>query len=102
MALQGSYEDAQGVTHASAYAKIVELTLDPVNSTARATVHVYHDSAAKTAGKTQVTSEYYTFEPSIYDSVFGIAALDALNANPQKNAYAELKNLDRFTGYTDV
>lgn len=102
MALQGSYEDEHGVTHASAYAVVGNVRLDYLASRAIVTVNIFHDSTAKTNGKVPVIVNCYDYYGSDFTSNFGTAALSPVDANPQKNAYDDVKLKSDFSGWSDV
>ena len=117
MALQGSIETADGVTHAQAYAKIVEINANWLDKYARAVVNVYHDLAARQARKQPIQQISFDFNSSAvedvvvddvvttqgrksFDEIFSVEELD--EANPVAALYAYLETRQAFNGWTEV
>jgi hypothetical protein len=102
MALQKSYEDIHGSTHASAYAKIVDIRMNTLGKVAEVTLYVYKDAAARAAQKAPVGGKTYLVAGDDYDPIFSVGALDPADANPIKLAYGAIKAYPEWVGATDV
>jgi hypothetical protein len=102
MALQQSYLDDFGSTHATAYFRITGLTLDVVNKIASWSIGIYVDATARADNKAILKSWHYTLTESDYDAWFAPAVLNVENQNPQERAYVYLKTLDEYDGASDV
>lgn len=105
MALQLSYDDRFGTTHASAYHRVLSLELFVDSQAARVRVGTYKDAQARTDGKEVLITLDYTFTattPATYDDLFGVTALDVVDMNPIKSVYNHLKTLPEWAGASDV
>jgi len=102
MALQKSYEDVHGTTHASAYAKIIAVTLNTLFKVAVVDLFVYKDEAARQAVKEPVARMKYRYEGEDYDDHFSITEMDVEDKNPVKIAYDLIKGTPEWTGSIDV
>jgi len=112
MALQKSWDDEFGATHASAYARVIRIDMDIEHATATATVGIYVDSAARNAGKKPFQRRSYNFDtlsgsslvPSTASARFAdLFAVGVLNTkNPTKSVYDHIKTLSEWSGATDV
>ena len=102
MALQMSFDDDFGSTHASAYHRISSLTLLPDPKIASMEMEIYVDAAARAAAKTPLLKRHYVIEGNDFDTYFAPAVLDVVDQNPQERAYEFLKTLDEYDGASDV
>jgi len=94
MALQKSYEDETGTTHASAYAKIAGIEMGTTDRVANVRVCIYKDAAARAADKKPVRVMRYQYQGDDYDALFSAAAMDPVDTNPIKLLYIDLKARD--------
>lgn len=105
MALQLSYDDSFGTTHASAYHRVVALQLNISEQVAKVQVGTYKDAQARSDGKDLVSVKAYMFTPTTtpaYADLFGVAVMDPVDTNPIKVVYGHLKTLPEWSGASDV
>lgn len=102
MSLQISYEAQTGVTHASAYHKIIRMGNDRENGQMSIGVSIFKDEQAKIDGKSPVGSRHYSIRSTDYDTYFANAVLDTEGQNTVERAYVYLKTLDEYSGASDV
>ena len=102
MALQKSYEDIYGVTHASAYSKVEIFEPHTSEKVVNIQVHTYVDAAARSAGKRAVHVRHYRYEDTDYDALLSPTVMDPVDKNPIKLIYVKLKTLDEWDGAIDV
>ncbi len=113
MALQGSYTDEAGDTHANAYAIVAEINANWQNQTAHVTVMIFHRQSAWQNGKKPVVSIYYDFYPAeqvdpetqevirpAFNDLFATNKLDA--KNPVKVSYEYIGTLAEWAGWVTV
>jgi len=103
MALQKSWDDDFGSTHASAYGRVLNVELDVAGERAFVKAGVYVNAAARNAGKDPFKVMTYLFDadstPS-YADLFGVSVMDT--KNPIQATYDHIKTLDEWSGATDV
>ena len=102
MALQKSFDDAHGSTHASAYHRVTSLHLDIEHKIAEWSVNTYKDSQARADGKVPVNVKTFMLTDTDYDTYFAPSVLDVVDQNPQERVYVYLKTLDEYDGASDV
>jgi len=100
MALELSYENAQGVT--GNYWKIKSLRFDYSHPEVFLDVELFVSAAARSAGKQPVEVRKYQWIDTDFTGWFDSATLDVVNQNPQERAYVKLKTLPEFSGAVDV
>jgi len=99
MALQLS--ETQSTGNSGDYWRIVTCSIDYQNTLAGCTVALYNDQAGRDAGNNPI--KYINFNWNSEDFPFDTATLDALNMNPVKKMYDEIKALAPWNGSaTDV
>ena len=94
MALQASYTDDYGATHADAYVQIQSLFLFP--SMIHMDVAYFHNAAARskadeTAQKAVINHFQFQISGSDFNTYFADGVLDDDGKSPYKQAYAYLK-----------
>ena len=92
MALQISYEDQFGVTHGSAYCRIVKAILDLEANTVDVEVGIWTTEANRTANKEKILREGVRLTITPGD----------LGATPAAAAYTNLQTIGRYVGAIDV
>ena len=102
MALQLSFDDAFGSTHASAYHRIVGLELSVEDEVAHVTIATYVDQTARTNDMRPVGKKRYRFEGTDYTNLFDDTNMSPVDKNPIKNAYDHIKTLPEWSAATDV
>ena len=102
MALQLTFDDQYGSTHASAYHRVVLIKLDIDNRTADVKVSTYIDAAARSADKKPVGEFHYRYTDTDFDTLFDDTNMNPLDKNPTKNVYDELKGRPEWSGSADV
>jgi len=102
MSLQKSYEAATGITHASAYHKIITMGNNRVGGRMSVKVDIFADAQAKTDGKVPVGSYLFSIRTTDYDTYFANSVVDTEDQNTVERAYAYLKTLDEYSGASNV
>ena len=102
MALQLSFDDQFGSTHASAYHRILMLHMDVDVRIAEWVVGIYKDAAARADGKMVLTKRAYALRGDDFDTYLAPDVLDIEDQNPQERLYVYLKTLDEYDGASDV
>tara|TARA_Y100000310_G_scaffold318631_1_gene372955 strand:+ start:836 stop:1168 length:333 start_codon:yes stop_codon:yes gene_type:complete len=110
MAVQVSYTDEFGVTHAEAYARIDTLVFEPTGVLVK--ISVYRDADARSKSnetnmKVPVLLSSTMVKGSSYTTYFADSVLNTSGKTPFNQAYAWLKTVEEFgidwtTGTTDV
>lgn len=106
MALQKSYEDRSGTTHASAYHMITAVNSRNLNTDPEVviTVSIFHDNTARQAGKEAVDDRFGIVNRSvsgaIFNTYFAPAVLNTVDKNIRSQAYEYLKT--EIAYYTDA
>ena len=111
MAIQKSYVDVYGATHADAYTRVESVYV--TNSSVEIQILIYHNAAARSksdssAMKQALVMENTTITGSDYDTYFADSVLKADTKSPVVQAYAWLKAQSNYietnwtTGTTDV
>lgn len=100
MALQLSYDDDFGSTHATAYHKVVNLTMNVLTKNAVARVGTFKDASASAAGKDYMRILTYEWNDAEYDAMFLAGAMDV--KNPIAAVYDNIKIKPEWSGATDV
>ena len=111
MAIQKSYVDRFGSTHAEAYSKIKAVTVE--NAQTHILLEVYHNAAARsksdaTAQKPFIDQVWGLAEGSDFTTYFADSVLVGSYKSPLKQGYAWVKTQDNIldmdftTGTTDV
>jgi len=103
------YVARDGTVFPTAYFIPIRVTLDPVNKTAQVVFAGYESEASRLENpKADIAAKTYLVSPDIYESFFGIAAIEGDGKNAVKSAYtmaAEIKEEDGksyFDGAVDV
>lgn len=102
MALQKSFDDRFGATHASAYHRVAYIEMDISSRSARVHVHTFVDQAARDADKDPVGKKTYVYIDTNYDDLFNPSNTNPVDKNPAKNVYDEIKARPEWAGATDV
>lgn len=125
MALQGSCTTDDGVEHAQAYCKVVEINSNWQDKSAHITIEIFHDKAARDAGKTPLSNsrsydlkkeakqaitrelengDVHVMEQTIpaFDELFSVAVLSESGKNAVSQAYAWLKTRTEWQNWLDV
>ena len=102
MALQLSYEAQTGVTHASAYWRILTLVHDRLRSRVTINVAIYADAQARIDDKIPVGGDNQIIEDTDYTTYFDDEVLDLEDQNPTERAYTYLKTLAAYDGASNV
>jgi len=102
MALQKSFEDIYGITHAASYSKVEVFEPHTSAKVVNIDVYTYVDAAARAAGKRAVHVWHYEYEGDDYDALLSPAVMDPVDTNPIKLIYVKLKTLDEWVGAVDV
>jgi len=105
MALQKTFDDAHGVTHATAYWRIIEW-IASASGGYNIKVGVYHDAATRAAGKTPLVEKNYPDSMESGDTMpDGATVLAALHGATGSGTYlySIIKaNVAELDGATDV
>ena len=102
MALQLSYDDSYGSTHASAYHRIIFIEMFVAERVARVKVATYVNQTARNDGKSPLGEMAYRFSETEYDDIFDDANMSPVDKNPIKNVYDHIKGLPEWAGAVDV
>ena len=102
MALQISFDDQFGSTHASAYFRILGVDVRNADSFASIYVATYVDAAARTDDKAPLQKKPHQVVDDIFTTYFAVEALDVVDQNPIERGYEYLKTLDEFDGAGDA
>jgi hypothetical protein len=102
MALQKSFDDRFGATHASAYHRVARIEMNIARRSAQVHVYTYKDQAARNANKDPVEVTSYLYTQGDYDALFDPSNMSPVDKDPLKNAYDELKTRPEWAGATDV
>lgn len=102
MALQLSYDDQFGSTHASAYHRVVNFTVSRERDFVSLFLATYVDAAARQADKEPLIRRKYRVAGDDYDTYFSTSALDVADQNVIERGYVYLKTLSEFSGASDV
>jgi hypothetical protein len=102
MALQLSFNDRFGSTHASAYHRVVAIEMDVSNRYAKVKIATYKDLAARNADKSPLEHQTYTFSETAYDDLFDATNMNPVDKNPVKNVYDHIKTLPEWSAASDV
>ena len=100
MAIEIAFSTKFGDEYVSAYARIVEMSLD--YSSKRATVHIaiYKSSEDRAAGKLPVEIENYTYLGEEFDKLFQEISVEKVSntINPIRNIYEDVAKKDEKYG----
>ena len=101
MAIQKSYTDIYGATHAESYTRILSVYTNDEAATLE--IHIWHNAAARSkadasARKQPLVTEVITLMDNAYTTYFSDSALKANTKSPAVQAYAWLKTNDSFIG----
>ena len=104
MGFKREITDAAGVTHPEAYYKVTSVKLDAQRKQCAFRCSVWHDHAARLANGGQWLQPLSGVQGPVgfqvknevnglkdFDNYFDVRLLDAVNANPYKQAYAYIK-----------
>ena len=104
MALQKAYDDDFGVSHSTAYWRVLSWDVT-VEGGYSIRVGVYHDAAARSANKLPVKTKNYRIMPGesgeLPDLSTMLTNLDG-STGSRASLYAALKDLAELDGATDV
>jgi len=108
MAIQKSIVDDFGVTHSSAYARVISVFIHPsspdsADIEADAFVEIFHDAASRSksnlsAIKTPFISSAIRISGSDFNTYFADGVLDNNGVSPFKQAYAYIKSQSDLLG----
>ena len=92
MAIQITYNTKFGDTYESAYARIVNISLDYVNQCARVNVGIYKSSADRKEGKFPAEIETYVYKGEEFDNIFAEVSVEKVGdtINPVRSIYDDL------------
>jgi hypothetical protein len=102
MALQLSYDDSYGSTHASAYHRITFVEMFVAERVARVKIATYVNQTARNDGRSPLGEMAYSFSGTDYDDLFDDTNMSPVDKNPIKNAYENIKGRPEWAGATDV
>lgn len=118
MALKGLLVTDDGVEHQDAYARIVEANLNWADERSRITINVYHDQAAREAGKVPIKQFSYSFSKAIeevineegqaisqaipsFEEMFSVDKLSIEGVNIIALMYGYFKTLNEWASWQD-
>jgi len=92
MAIEIAFNTKFGDTYLSAYSRIVNMTLDYVNQTANVQVAIYKSSIDRSAGKSPVEIETYTYKGEEFQKIFAEVSVEKVGTtiNPVRSIYDDL------------
>jgi len=110
MALTKSFETEYGITHANAYARVIDVELNYIDETAKIKVFIYHNQDARNNDKRPIevrNHEVFNIdlngeEVDYFDTYFAVDVLDNEDTNAVSKAYEYIKTLDEWDGWNDV
>jgi hypothetical protein len=92
MAIEIAFNSKFGDTYATAYSRIVNITLDYVNQCANVQVGIYRSSEDRTAGKPPVEIETYVYKGEEFEKIFAEVSVEKVGdtINPVRSIYDDL------------
>ena len=92
MAIEISFNSKFGDTYATAYSRIVNITLDYVNECANVQVGIYRSSDDRKEGKSPVEIETYLYKGEEFEKIFAEVSVEKVGdtINPVRSIYNEL------------
>ena len=88
MAKEMKYTAQDGTVFPDAYFIPVRVTLDPVNKTAQVIFAGYENEASRRDNpKADIAAKSYLIGPDVYDSYFGVSAIEGDGKNAIKSTY---------------
>lgn len=104
MALQFAFESPTGATYDSAYARVVQISLDLRTPDASLLVHFHVNAAARISELAPIYTKTYSLlnEDGEFDQYFRDNMLQPAGDSPLAQAYGYLKTLSDFEGAIDV
>lgn len=93
MAIQINFNTKFGDLYETAYARIVNISLDYVNQCARVNVGIYRSSEDRKEGKSPVEIETYVYKDTEFQEIFSEVSVEKVSPtiNPVRSIYEDLR-----------